>query len=80
MLLERQPCALIVCDHLPHVIYMYVFLCCGDFGDAHVCQLTIVKCRISRYCKFLTRLNLVEQDLYWVFDVICCLHLVLIPH
>ena len=77
---ETNPCSIISCDALPYAIFMCVYLCCEDFGDAHVFQLPIGKWRIPRYCKFLNRLHLVKHDFYWIFDVIHPLHLVLISH
>ena len=62
-----------------HAMWICVFLCCKDFGDLHICQLPIRKWRITRYCKFLNCLQLVRQGLYWLFDIIYCIHFVLIP-
>ena len=80
MLLETHPCTLIGCYALPHAVCMCVFLCCEDFGDAHVCQLPIEKWIIPCNFNFLTCIHMVEQYLYWLFGVIRCLHFVLIPH
>ena len=59
---------------------MCLFLYRRDFGNSYVCQLPIRKWQIFRYCEILTRLHLVEQDFYWVFDNIRPLHFSFIPH
>ena len=53
-------CELIGYNDLPHAVFMCVLLCCEDLGDAHVCQMPIVKLRIPRDCKFLAHIHLVK--------------------